>query len=314
MTAPYSHEFRAMASDVRIRVESPLPAAAQAGRAVTELFATVERQCTRFDERSDLMRANAAGDRWCVVGRYCFEALSEAYRAHRYTDGLFDPRVLRTLRAYGYDRSLPFGSQDLKVDTTLRDVSGNVRPPWLPEFDRQLSAVRIGPDPADLGGIGKGLTVRWATELLRGAGTAFLIEAGGDCYLGGAGPDGTGWSVGVEDPRGGDDPVAVLALRDIACATSSVKLRRWTVGTTQVHHLIDPRTAASSEAGLLSVTVLDPDPAWAEVWTKVLFLLGADGAPRVATEGGVPAVWVESDGRTGFSDAMAPYVVWRAAA
>ena len=313
----HEHTFRSMASDVRVSIEMPSAEAAATCESIEALFAAVEKQCTRFDPASDLMRANAAGEQWCAVGQYCYDALYEAHRAYRWSGQLFDPRVMATLRAYGYTRSLPFGADmPAMAPGAQADGETSARTMWRPEFDPARCAVRVGPEAIDLGGIGKGLAVRWATQLLDGAGSAFLLDAGGDCYLGGAGPDGLGWSVGVEDPRGGTEPVAVLVASDIGCATSSIRLRQWKVsdgtGERVVHHLIDPRTAQSAQGGLLAVTVLDPDPARAEVWTKVLFLHGRDGVADAAERGDVCALWVEESGVVRFSAAMSPHVKWLA--
>ena len=93
----------------------------------------------------------------------------------------------------------------------------------------------LGPAPIDLGGIGKGLAVRWAMTALEGCGSSVMVEAGGDLATRGAGPEGTGWRAAVEDPlvpAGAPQrhPVAVLDVSDRAVATSSIRLRTWRVG------------------------------------------------------------------------------------
>ncbi|MCU1656234.1 MAG: hypothetical protein JWO57_890, partial [Pseudonocardiales bacterium] len=236
--------FRAMACRVVARIGLRARAPHAAIDLVEAVFRAVEAQCTRFDSDSPLMRANAAGDGWQVVPEYCYAALEEAALAHIRTVGLFDPRVLRTLQRLGYDRSLPFDAGDVTVaGADPSPVAGRrASTVWRPEFDPDRRAVRVGAEPVDLGGIGKGLAIRWAAEQIAPSCPSFLIEAGGDCYLSGDGPLGNGWQVGVEDPRGGDRPVAVLSLRDTACATSSIRVRRWKVSGRPAHHLIDPRT------------------------------------------------------------------------
>ena len=86
------------------------------------------------------------------------------------------------------------------------------------------------------------------------------------------------WQVGIEDPvagEGDEAPIAVVAVRSGAIATSSVRVRRWLAPDGRpVHHLIDPVTRAPARTGLLAVTVAGADPAWAEVWAKALFLAG----------------------------------------
>jgi thiamine biosynthesis lipoprotein len=182
----------------------------------------------------------------------------------------------------------------------------------MPRFDEASNAVRLGAAPVDLGGIGKGLAMRWAAGELAGAGTSVLVEAGGDLQAAGDGPDGTGWRISVEDPRGGAEPVAVLTIADLGCATSSVRLRSWTVDGRPVHHLVDPRTGRPADSGLLSVTVLGPDVARAEVWSKALFVAGRGRVRQIADEHGLAALLVDSDGVVGVSRAMRPHVTWQA--
>ncbi|MDH4159384.1 MAG: FAD:protein FMN transferase, partial [Actinomycetota bacterium] len=92
---------------------------------------------------------------------------------------------------------------------------------------------------------------------------------------------------------------------------SSIRLRRWRAGGKSVHHLIDPRTGEAAQTGLLAVTVLGPDPAWAEVWSKSLFLAGRGAMRHLADEKGLAALWVDEDGFVGTSRAMKPRVLWR---
>jgi FAD:protein FMN transferase len=304
-------EFRSMASDVTLWVVDPrasAPRQLDAARAVIERVAAT---CTRFDPASDLMRANEAGRRWQVVAPECFDALAAAHQAHLTTDGLFDPRVLRVLTAYGYDASLPFEGRTIHLPTATAPEPARARRTWKPRFDAERSSVRIGRDPVDLGGIGKGLAVRWAAQQLKGSGAAALVDAGGDLMALGAGPDGTGWMVGVENPNGGDEPAAVLRLRDRACATSSIRVRSWTAGERQVHHIVDPRTGRSADSGLVSVTVVGTDTAMSEVWSKSLFVVGKAGIRAAADSRSLAALWIDSAGHVGVSRAMRPHVAWQ---
>ena len=306
--------FRAMACDISMRVVHPTNVAPDALERAEMVFERVERACTRFDPTSALMRANAAPDRWHRVPAELYHAVAEAAAAHVETDGVFDPRVLRVLEAYGYDRTLPFARGDVATPARrgvlpIAEVPG--RQPWRPQLAAHSWSIHIGSLPIDLGGIGKGLAVRWAAAELEGAGTSALVEAGGDCMCTGAGPDGDGWKIGVEDPKGGADPVAVLSVTDLACATSSVRVRTWRSGDDQVHHLIDPRTGRPGGPGMLAVTVVGPDPARAEVWSKSLFLAGADAIGEHASAHRLAALWVTTDGTLHTTTALDRLCIWR---
>ncbi len=194
---------RAMATDVTVHGAGVLGATAeQAARDALLRFHDVDTTCTRFDPHSPLMRVNARPDRWHKVPPMLFLAIQEAHRAHQKTKGRFDPRVLRTLVGLGYDRSLAFskGAVETARAGTLRPPAG----PWRPRFrGGPHPQLLIGREPVDLGGIGKGLALRWASEQLRTQVEDFLIDAGGDITCCGSGPEGDGWKVAVEDPRGG---------------------------------------------------------------------------------------------------------------
>ena len=113
-------------------------------------------------------------------------------------------------------------------------------------------------------------------------------------------------------PGGAAGPIAVLQLSDRACATSSVRIRQWHASGRYVHHLVDPRNGLPGGEGLQSVTVVERDPASAEVWSKTLFLSGRDGIAAEAHRKRIAALWVDEDGTIGLSPAMGPYVLWQA--
>jgi thiamine biosynthesis lipoprotein len=216
------------------------------------------------------------------------------------------------LTQLGYGSSLPFEGGQINLTSNGRQQSHRVRA-WKPAFDRARLSVRVGDEPVDLGGIGKGLAVRWASQLLVESGDSVLVEAGGDVMALGGGPNGDGWMISVEDPFGGADPVAVLRLVDRAAATSSVRIRSWIVDGEQVHHLVDPRTRRPAQSYLRSVTVVHQDPALAEVWSKSLFIAGRSQIRKLSDDSGLASLWVDVDGRVTTSRAMRNYVAWQVA-
>jgi thiamine biosynthesis lipoprotein len=302
-----------MASAITIKVATSTHGEAKLEtltRRALNVFHDVEEACTRFKSSSPLMRANATPTRWHRVPPVLFRALEEAYDAYQRTYGIFDPRVLSDLESLGYDASLRFGSGDVHLGS--RDEDATRRGVWKPRFRAHKNDVWLG-ESVELGGIGKGLAVRWASEILASQLTDYLVEAGGDCFLAGHAPDGGPWRVGVEDALGGDTPVAVLSVSDHAVATSSTRLRHWRVGEQSVHHLIDPRTRRSGGEGLAAVTVVGADPAHAEVDAKALFLAGRDNVSQVALARLTAALWCDVEGGVTFSPAMRPFVYWERA-
>jgi thiamine biosynthesis lipoprotein len=273
-----------------------------------DVFHQVEAQCTRFDPASPLMQANAASEEMVEVPPLCFAALKAAAKAYVRTAGRFDPRVHDDLRKLGYTKSMGFETGGVAVEGVDVDSRPEL-PRWEPTFDEPARRVRLGGHRVDLGGIGKGLAVRWASAVLRRTTDNFLIEAGGDCYAAGYAPDGGAWRIGVEDPTGAPEPLLVLGVSERAVTTSSIRVRRWTAGEAAMHHLIDPRTGLPGGDGMLAVTVVGADPADAEVDAKVLFLEGRDGIEAAAAPSA--ACWVAADRSLGSTAAFERYVLWR---
>ena len=301
-----------MASDITVHglADQDAPFVRTQVHRALQVFASVDATCTRFDPASPLMVANARPDRWHRVPPILFRAIEEAHHAYLRTRGRFDPRVLRDLVRLGYDRTLVFGATE--VDTLRPSGSRPPLEPWRPRFrGGPRPEIHLGGLPVDLGGIGKGLAIRWATERLRPEIGSFLVDAGGDCAAVGRGPDGGGWPIGIEDPTDPTAVVAVLELRDAACATSSVRIRHWRSDGADVHHLLDPRTGEPGGAGLRSVTVVADDPADAEVTSKTLFLEGAGGIAAASRRRFAAALWVDADGRVAESPRLDSHVSWR---
>jgi FAD:protein FMN transferase len=136
----------------------------------------------------------------------------------------------------------------------------------------------------DPSGFVKGWAVAGAARRLAEAGAErFCINAGGDVVARG-GP----WRVGVRHPVEPDRLAAVLAVQDLAVATSGQYERG--------AHIVDPHTGRPP-TGLLSVTVVGPDLARADAYATAAFAMGADGPAWTATLTGYDAMCITSDHR-----------------
>jgi len=300
---------RAMGSPLRLTSVGLTAALAQrAWETVTAEIEKSEQSLSRWRPDSALSRLNATAGNgsWTSVDGRLFALLIASARAHRISGGRFDPRVVARLEALGEEAGVPLPA--------IPDRLGSDRP-WL-ACDPRRRLARIDA-PVDSGGIGKGLALRWAaTALRRGAllGAGMLLEAGGDLVAHGQQPDGRPWQVGIEDPAGGTEPLAVISIAHGAVATSSTAVRRWiSPDGDGVHHLIDPFTGEPGGDGLEAVTVAGLDPAWAEVWSKTLFLSGRRAIGTEARRRGLAAWWVEADGTLHLTPAARQQTSWTVA-
>jgi thiamine biosynthesis lipoprotein len=244
--------FRAMGTDIELLVDAE--EAERPLRAAEEEIRRLEALMTRFDERSELSRLNR--ERAIDASPDLARVVELALDARERTRGLFDPTVHDALVGIGYDRTFEEIDQ-VSSPADPAPAGGGVH----------VEGMHIELDPGvrlDLGGIGKGYAAERAAEILAIAGPC-LVNAGGDIAV----RDG-GWRVGVED--------VTLELSRGGLATSGRDRRRWRRGSTEQHHVIDPRTGAPAQTELLRVTVVASDAVEAEVQATSVFLGGPTDA------------------------------------
>jgi thiamine biosynthesis lipoprotein len=136
----------------------------------------------------------------------------------------------------------------------------------------------------DPSGLVKGWAVAGAADRLARAGARRLfINAGGDIATRG-GP----WRIGIRHPVERSQLAAVLAVSDLAVATSGEYERG--------RHVLDPHTGHPPE-GLLSVTIVGPDLATADAYATAAFAMGAGGPDWTATLDGYDALCITADHR-----------------
>ena len=267
--------FRCMTTGIELFVDAgDWQAGESALREAEAFFAGVEARFSRFLPDSELSRLNQATGRTALASADLREIVRLALQAAQSTGGIFDPTVLDALEAAGYDRSIEHvrAGETAPVPDWAGIAVGRWAGVWVDDTGGTITlpvGLRL-----DLGGIAKGWAADQAAALLRPLGPG-LVNAGGDLRAWGDEPGGTygqGWLVAVDDPQQPGRDVVWLRVQDCAVATSSVVTRRWVGG----HHLIDPRSGRPAVTDLLSVTVLAPTVAQAEIAAKVVLILGRD--------------------------------------
>ena len=141
----------------------------------------------------------------------------------------------------------------------------------------------------DPSGLVKGWAIQRAADEVHAVGIRdFAIDAGGDVVARGGPERGRPWRVGVRHPRIVDRVAAVLAVNDLAVATSATYERG--------AHIRDPRSTEAPTA-LQSVTVVGPSLTWADAYATTAFVLGLDGLAWVADHVGYGALAITADDR-----------------
>lgn len=269
-----------------------------AREAVEQVLRDIDVAASRFRDDSEITRLNTAGGDWVAIGPMLAHALRVALDAAEWTDGLVDPTVGAALIDLGYDRTFTLLAADgPPVALRIREVPG-----WRSvELDEVAQRARVPAGAVvDLGATAKGLAADLsAAAAAEAAGCGVLVNLGGDISVDGEPPP-EGWAVTVTDSSALDLPAGgtadqTVAVRSGGLATSSITARRWRRGGSELHHLIDPRSAAPVQGPWRTVSVTAATCALANTASTAAVVLG-DGAASWLRERGMHARLMRHDG------------------
>lgn len=252
------------------------------------------------DGSSAALLNSANGGDVIVTGQVA-DMLNTALEVCKSSGGALDLSVYPVYLAYGgfkedtaripSDDELKELVRDLRFDETV-----------ITQFPGESSySVRM---PAgtqiSFGASAKGCAANCAIDAMRDAGIeSGIVSLGGNVQTLGLKPDGTNWTVAVEDPNDVGSYLGTLSVGESAIVTSGSYQRFFTDDDgTVYHHLIDPSTGRPANNGLLSVTVVCDDGTLADCLSTAMFVLGEDAAIKYRQKyGGFDMILVTDDDR-----------------
>ena len=286
-------------------------AAAALESAEKELHTLDENTLSRTADGSELYALNASDGETVTYGADdILPALIEtALTISDATDGAFDPTLAPVLDAWGFTKDLRrVPSADELAALLAR--TGRDKVALEKTADGYSVALSDGAQ-LDLGGIAKG----YAADLLRAqlekeGVTSATLDLGGDVFVMGKKSDGSDWRIAVKDPGDTESYLGIVSASDAFIVTSGVYERYFEENGVRYHHILDPKTGCPAESGLVSVTVLCKNGAWADALSTACFVLGPDGAlalrDDLADQGtNFELILVTDDGRVLYTDGLA---------
>ncbi len=173
-------------------------------------------------------------------------------------------------------------------------------------IDTAHSTVRIT-DPQlklDVGAIAKGYAVELACKK---APEGILVSVGGNVRPTGAKPDGSAWTVGIQDPRDSDAYLRTILTTEMSVVTSGDYERYYMVDGERYHHLIDPQTLYPADRWQM-VTILCPDSGLADALSTALFCVTRETGQALLDRYGAEAMWVTPEGEVLYSPDFTSYL------
>lgn len=290
-----------------------LPGADQADfqSAIEAELAEIIRLFSPWERASEVSRFNAAPEGMWALSKPFWAFLDATMDLGDETNGAVDPTLGALVDLWGFGppgpRSplLPTPSDEEVVDALK--VSG-----WQKlRTNREAgAAMQMGGMKLDFSGLAKGHAVDRVSDRLAAMGaTSHLIEIGGELKGRGVKPDAQPWWAEIERVDDSPAPRTVVALYDLALATSGDYRRAFVHQGRRYPHTIDGSTGRPVDNGLASVSVLHPLGLRADAYATALTVMGPYEGPEFAEAIGLAAHFVHRTER-GLVEIMTP--AWRA--
>lgn len=248
--------------------------AARLEAAIAQELDTAIALFSTWHAHSEVARFNAAPAGVWHFSPRCWSLVADSLALARATEGAVDPTLGALVNLWGFGPSGP-------------------RPSTIPTHDEIQAALqasgwqRVQADPAqrslhkpaglrlDFSGIAKGWAVdQVSARLVREGARAHLVEIGGELKARGLKHDQQPWWVELEDTSAAPGQRSLVALVDMAVATSGDTQRHFVHGGRRYAHTIDGRTGWPAAHGIASVTVLHPQAMQADAQATALTVMG----------------------------------------
>jgi thiamine biosynthesis lipoprotein len=120
-----------------------------------------------------------------------------------------------------------------------------------------------------------------------------MVEIGGEVRVRGLNARDVPWRIAIEKPLSGERSMqGVLALSDIALATSGDYRNFFEIAGRRYSHTINPTTGWPVNNHLVSVTVLADTSMRADAWATAFQVLGPERGMAIAEQLGLPVLFI----------------------
>lgn len=270
------------------------------------LLERIDATLNRNESGSDIERVNRnAGKAAVQVSEETFEVVKTALEYAEWSGGKFDPTVGPLVDLWGIGNEGASVPDSREIERVLELV--DYRKVVLDEANR---SIRLGKEgmSLDLGAIGKGYAADAVREYLLGNGfQSAMLDLGGNLVAMGGKPDGSDWSIGIQDPaehRG--EHLGIVRLKDKTLVSSGIYERFFREGDKLYHHIFNTSTGYPVENELLSVTIITDRSMIADALSTTIFAMGLDqGLGAVEQMADTEAIFVTKDGKLHLTSGLA---------
>ncbi len=256
-------------------------------------------------EGSDLWRLKEnAGKRRISVSKDTITLLEHSLKVSEMSGGLFDVTSGPLINLWDIDP--PEGHYPTNKEREEAISLINYKDIEIHKDNNRVYLKRLGME-ANLGAIAKGYIADKVKEFLIKEGIeSAIINLGGNVLLIGGKPDGSDFSIGVQDPdslRG--EYLGLLNVSDKSVVSSGTYERYFIYKEKAYHHILNPFTGFPQENELKGVCVVSDSSTDGDAFSTTMFLMGKDeGMKMIENMEGMEIIFITRDNELYFSSGL----------
>jgi thiamine biosynthesis lipoprotein len=240
----------------------------------------VNSQMSTYDPGSEISRFNNFEETTTFdVSSEFLNVVKKALQIYESSGKAFDITVAPLVNLWG------FGAEGHRITPPTKKEVGailkNIGSDYLEIVEDRSLKKNIPQLKLDLSAIAKGYGVDVVALQIKKSGfNNFMVEIGGEVYAQGEKAEGDLWKIGIDSPTlasmPGQNLQAILALKDVAIATSGDYRNYFEYDGKIFSHTIDPKTGYPVDHNLASVTVIAPSCMEADGLATAIMVKGKD--------------------------------------
>lgn len=240
---------------------------------------------------------NNAGKRSVKVNDGFLNVINKAIYYGRLSDGAFDISIRPVDKLWGIGTKNERIPKEKEIKENLKFV--NYKNIETDNFNKTVF-LRNKNMAIDLGGIAKGYAADELVKILKENNIkSGLINLGGNIYAYKKDKNDKPFNIGIQDPKEENGQIfAIINVKNKSVVTSGNYERYFIKNGKRYHHIMDPRTGAPSESGIISSTIISDKSIDGDALSTATFILGVKkGMELINSLSGVEAIFVTNDNK-----------------